>query len=66
MVIAVIVVVLAGFLLLWWEIRQLDAKVEKAIGELIEVKTHLADISEEMSDRRNEDDRAIAESGQEE
>lgn len=56
MVTAVIVVVLAGFVLLWWEIRQLDAKVEKAIGELIEVKTHLADISEEKDDRSKETD----------
>ena len=60
MVTAVIVVVLAGFLLLWWEIRQLRSEMA---AELIEVKTHLADISEEMNDRRNEDK---AESNQEE
>lgn len=51
MVIGVIVVVLAGFLLLWWEIRQLRSEMA---AELIEIKTHLADISEEKDDRTNE------------
>lgn len=43
--------VLVGFLITIWGIYQIQAKVKEAIDELIEVKTHLADISEALDDR---------------
>lgn len=46
----VVVVVAAGFLLVWWELRYWGSKVR---DELIESGTLLADILEKLNGRKN-------------